>query len=260
MKTRITQGVTSNDPKSKRWRSLFASGRLAYGEGKLREAESLLTRALLLAADLPEAEFARSTTEIGLAAVVLAEKREVEAIKLLRKCIGELDGRSDYLHKELRAVALRFLGKALIDQGKESDGEVELKKSLEILKQLGPEAELQKAYTRCDLGGLYLVLGRHGEAGNYIIDGLKILSETVGTESAQYVRADMIYQACMPMSEATQIEIVGDAIDRMRYAYGHDHPSIERAVAKYLTVLNERGDTAKIEETKERFNVKARTK
>ncbi len=103
VKTRITQGVTSNDPKAKRWRSLFAAGRLAYGEGKLREAETLLHRALLIASELQEAEFAKSTTEIGLAAVMLAEKRQIESIKLLQKCIGELKGHSDYLHKELLA-------------------------------------------------------------------------------------------------------------------------------------------------------------
>ncbi|MCC7527752.1 MAG: tetratricopeptide repeat protein [Candidatus Melainabacteria bacterium] len=259
-KKKITEGVTSNDPKSKRWRSLFAAARMAYGVREFRQAESLLARALELASEIPEKTFAINTTEIGTAAVMIVEKRTKEGIGRLEKCISNLSNYGDSLHKELLAVALRFHAQALIDQGKERDAENELKKSLEVLKNLGSEARVQYAYTLCDLGSLYLKQGRHSEAGIHVLKGLQIVCEELGTESAEYTRADMIYQLCLPMSEETRMEIASDSVERMQYAFGYNHPNIERALRRYLQVLEERGDKAKIEETQKRFGVKTAAK
>lgn len=252
-KKKITEAVTSKDAKSKRWRSLFAAGRMAYATAEFRQAESLLAKALLLASELPEKTFAVNATEIGTAAIMIAEKRSKEAVDQLEKNIANLKNHSDSVHKELLAVALRFYAQALADQGNERDAESELKKSLEILKALGSDARVQHAYTLCDLGGLYLRQGRHNEAGNHILSGLQIVCEELGPESAEYTRADMIYQLCLPMTEETRMDIASDAIERMQYVFGQNHPNIERAATRYLQVLAERGDKEKIEETKARF-------
>lgn len=254
-KTRLTEGVTSNDPKTKRWRTMFASARMAYGDGQFRQAESLLARAALIAAEIPESEFALKTTEIASAVVLLASGRTVEAIPRLQKAINHLEGSADHLQKELLAVTLRFYAQALIDQGKERDGEAELKRSIEILKDLGYEARVQLAYSLCDLGGLYLRQGRLSEGENNVIKGLKIISQELGQESAEYTRADMIYQLCLPMTDEVRMDSVSDAIERMQYGFGFKHPNIERAVNRYLRVLTERGDKEKLEETKKKFNI-----
>ncbi len=254
-KKKITEAVTSNDPKTRRWRSLFASGRMAYGVAEFRQAESLLARALELASELPEKTFAVNATEIGTAAIMIAEKRPKEAIARLEKSMNDLSNYGDSTHKELLAVALRFHAQALTDQGMDRDAENELKKSLEILKALGSDARVQYAYSLCDLGGLYLRQGRHSEAGNHILNGLQIVCEELGPESAEYTRADMIYQPCLPMSEATRMEIASDAMEKMQYVFGYNHPNIERALRGYLQVLEKRGDKEKIEETQKRFGI-----
>lgn len=255
VKTRITEGVTANDPKTKRWRSLFSSARMAYADGQFKQAESLLARAALIATELPEREYAEKTTEVAAAVVLLAAKRIVEAMARLKKSITELEGSPDNLHKELLAVALRFYAQALIEHGSERDAEMELKRSLEILSKLGPEARVQQAYSYCDLGGLYLKQGRYSEGEHNVIKGLKIISQELGPESAEYTRADMIYQLCLPMNEETRMDSVSDALEKMQYGFGFRHPNIDRAVTRYLHVLSERGNKEKLEETKKKFNI-----
>jgi len=229
---------------------------MAYGEYEFTQAKSLLERALLVACEVPEKSFAVHSTEIAMAAVLIAEKRPKEAIARLTKSMSELSSYGDNAHKELLAVAIRFYAQALADQGKERDAERELKKSLEILRTLGSEVRVQLAYTLCDLGGLLLIQGRYSEASNHILKGVKIVSEELGPESPDYIRADMIYQLCLPMSEETRMEYANDGIEKMQYVFGHKHPNIERAVRRYLRVLAERGDTAKIEETQKKFGIK----
>jgi tetratricopeptide (TPR) repeat protein len=252
-KTKITEAVTSSDPKTKRWKSLFAAARMAYETGELRQAETLLARAMELAHELPEKDFAENTTEIGSAAVLLAEKRSKEADNRLKQCISKLEAYSDNAHKELLAVALRFHAQALIDLNDERDAESELKRSADILRALGYDAKVQLAYTLSDLCGLYLTQSRFSEAQLQITHAMKIAGDTLGPDSPHYVRADMIYATAMPMMEESRLEAASDAIARMRYFYGAHHPNITRAVERYLKVLEMRGDTARLEEAKETF-------
>ena len=255
VKKKLTEVVTSEDAKSKRWKSLFAAGRMAYETGELRQAETLLARAMELAKDIPQKTFAINATAIGTAAILLAEKRSVEAESRLRKSIAGLEGASERELKELQAVALRFHAQALLDAGDEREAERELKRSLNILGELGADASVQMAYTLCDLSGLYIVLGRISEAGQNIFDALQILSVVVGTDSPEYTRANMIYKLCLPTDSNTMLDTAGDGIMQMEYFYGDKHPNIARALSRYLKILTERGDTARIEEAKQRFRI-----
>lgn len=260
VKKRITDIVTSDDTKSKRWRSLFGAARMAYAECEFRQAESLLARAMLIAPELPESTFAENTTEIGSAVVLLAEKRTKEAIKRLKKCVHDLTGHSDRKHQELLAVALRFYAHALIESGDEQEAEKELTRSVEILKGIGEDARVQYAYALADLGGLYVRQGRYVKAQNDILKAMKIVSEELGTEAAEYTRTDMIYQLTLPMTEPTRMEFASDAIERMQYQFGAKHPTIVRALERYMMVLSERGDKEKINEAVERFGLSAAAK
>ena len=254
-KKRITEGVTSNDPKTKRWRSLFSAARMAYGEHKFKEAETLLARAALIASELPEKTFALNTTEIASAAIYIADNRRRDAAKKLEKCIRDLESYTESSHKELLAVAIRFHAQTLSEEGKDRDAEIEIKRSIEILTNLGTEARVQLAYSLCDLGGLFVKQERYLEGQNHMLKAMKILSEELGTESGEYARSDMIYQLSLPMTEDSRMEFAADAIERLQYRFGANHPSITRAINNYLKVLHERGDKAKLEEAVRKFDI-----
>jgi tetratricopeptide (TPR) repeat protein len=255
VKKKITEAVTSNDPKTKRWRMMFAAGRMAYDTGDFHQAESLLVRAAEVAKEMKESSFGLNATEIGLAAVMLATKRSPEAAKRLGRIIGTLEGIPDPEHKELMAVALRFYSQALSNNGDERSAEKELKKSIDILEKLGPEASVQLAYSLCDLSGLYLTQGRLTEAEVPIMRAMKILSSVLGPESPEYTRADMIYQVCLPMQGDTRLEVVSDGIRKMEYLLGDKHPNFVHALSRYFKVLRDRGEKAKLEEAQEKFGV-----
>ncbi|MFN8554389.1 MAG: hypothetical protein U0103_23170 [Candidatus Obscuribacterales bacterium] len=257
VKKKITEAVKSDDAKSKRWRSLFAAGRMAYETGELRQAESLLARAMELAKDIPERTFAVNATEIGTAAILLAQKRTKEAESRLRKSITTLEGESGSTLEELLAVALRFHAQALVDFGDERTAEGELKRSATILGKLGSDAAVQMAYTLCDLCGLYLVQGRISEAEKNILDAMQILCSVLGPEAPEYIRADMIYKLCLPMQSDTMLDTAADGIMQMEYFHVSKHPNIARALGRYMKVLSDRGDATRLEEAKQRFGLKA---
>lgn len=255
IKKRLADAVECHDINSKRWRSLVAAGRMAYEVGEFRQAESLLARALDLAKDLPERTFAINATEIGTAAIWVAEGRAKEAEESLRKSINTLEGESKDSLQELLAVALRFHAQALVDQGDGKTAESELKRSASILANLGDNAALQLAYTLCDLCGLYLSEGRISAAEQNILEALQLISVTVGSESAAYTRAGMIYKLCLPMKDEEMLDTTADGIMQMEYFYGDKHPNIARALGRYLKMLKERGDTVRLDEAKQRFGI-----
>ncbi len=253
VKKKITEGVTANDSKSKRWRAMFSVARMAYESGEFRQAESLLARALELAKQLPEHSFAEQTTQIATAAVYLAEDRLKEAEGRLEKSISELRTCPESTHKELLAVALRFHAQSLANRGDDRDAEKELLESANILKDLGSDGFVQWAYTLCDLCGLYVSQGRLSEAEHNIVEAMRILGVVFGTECPEYVRADMIYTVSMPMQDDTRMEAAGDGIVKMEYMYGAKHPNIKRAFDRYAKVLNERGESTRLHNLRERF-------
>lgn len=251
-KKRITEAVTSPDAVTTRWRMMFSAARMAYETAEFHQAESLMMRAAEVAQQLPEKSFAVPATEIGCCAVLLATRRTKEAAKRLEHAKSTLEA-----HQELLAVAMRFHAQALLDRNEMPEAERELQQSIEILKKIGADASVQLAYSLSDLCGLYLTQGRHTDAETSILGAMKILSGIMGTDNADYVRADMIYQLCLPLQPETRILATSDNLEKMEYAFGEKHPNITRAVNRYMAHLEERGETAKLQEAKERFGVKA---
>ncbi|MBX9689366.1 MAG: hypothetical protein K2X27_21835 [Candidatus Obscuribacterales bacterium] len=260
VKKRVIDAIASDDPKTKRWRMLFSSARMAYESGELRQAETLLARAYELAKELPESSFALQATEIGSAAVLLAEKRSKEAMKRLDRCISKLSSYSDPKHSELTGVAIRFRAQALLDLGDEREAENELKRSAALLADLGIDAAVQLAYSLSDLCALYLMQGRHSEAEPKITKVMTILSAALGPQDAEYTRADMIYQLCLPMQPETRLEAASDGVRRMEYSFGNKHPNISRALDRYIKVLSEKGSHEKLEEVLKNFGLKTASK
>jgi len=254
-KKTIIEAIASTDLKSRRWRSTFATARLAYEAGEPRQAETLLARALEMTHEMPERNFAEASTVIGSAAVLLAQHRSREAGARLRKIISKLEGNPDPLFKELLAVALRFNAQALADANDEREAEKELKRSAQILKELGDDAIVQLAYTLSDLCGLYLVQGRLSEAETQITRALRIINRTLGPDTGEYKRADMIYQYCLPVTDETRTATAFDGMRKMQYSFGGKHPNVDRALHRYMKVLVDRGDHARIEEAKREFGV-----
>lgn len=255
-KLKLREVVLGADANTKRWRMNLAAARMAYESGHLKEAQTKIARALAIAPELPdshERSFALAGTEMALSAVMLAQGHVGDALHRLKKSIVELEGNADPDHKELLAVALRFYAEGLLANGDDGGSEEALKKSLAILRDLGRPALVQLAYTLSDLCAVYLVQSRFADAETHIIEAMNIMAKTVGTEAAEYVRADMIYGACFAMSEDSRMEAIEDSIGKMTYFYGGNHPNIARALHRYFEHLSKAGKTQKLEAAKKRF-------
>ena len=87
-----------------------------------------------------------------------------------------------------------------------------------------------------------------------------ILGVVLGTETPEYTRANMIYKLCTPMDKGIMLEVASDGLMQMEYFQGDKHPNIARALARYLKVLSDRGDTTRLEEAKQRFKLTAAAK
>jgi tetratricopeptide (TPR) repeat protein len=255
-KKRISEGVTSKDAHSSRWRTKFSVARMSYEAGEYRKAESLLATCIELTKDMPEREFARTSTDIAIGAVYLAEGRMREAESQLQKSISSLEGDPDPQMQELLAVAVRFYAQVLVENGDPRAAETELLRAVAILRKIGREAVVQLALTLCDVCGLYATEGRYSEAERYIVDAMKIMGSEFGSDSAEYVRTDMIYTLLTPMQIDSRLDTAAESIRRMEYAYGGKHPNVARALQRYFKVLEERGDTARIEEAEKQFGLK----
>jgi tetratricopeptide (TPR) repeat protein len=254
-KKRMSEGVTSKDPASSRWRTKFSAARMAYETGEFRKAETLLARCLEIAKDLPERQFALSSTDVAIGAVQLAAGRVREADTRLQRAITLLEGDPDPLMQELLAVTLRFHSQVLVESGDERAAESELKTSAEILRKVGREAVVQLAYTLSDLCGLYATQGRYSEAEQNIVQAMKIVGAELGPQSPEYVRTDMIYEFLTPMSADSRLDFVSEGIQKMQYTHGGKHPNVNRALHRYFTALEKRGDEGRIAEAQKQFGL-----
>lgn len=254
---KITEAVSSNDQQTKCWKQLFAAGRMAYEAGEFRQAESLLARALEVAHNLPERSLAENITEVGVGATLVAEQRSKEAVRELTKCISALEGSGDSMQKELLAVGLRYRAEALIESGDERTAEMELERSADLLTNLGSDALVQLAYSLSDLSGLLVKHGRKREAEKYILSAMKILGEVLGTQHAEYMRAQMVYTLTLLMEDTSLVDSAADGIRQMEYVYGAKHPHVTEAVDHYIALLEQQGNKVKIEEAKSMFDVKS---
>jgi tetratricopeptide (TPR) repeat protein len=253
VKKRVIESVVSADPLTKRWKATFTTGRMAYETGDLRQASTLLARALEMAKELPERGFAVPACEIAMAAVLLADGNPKEAEAKLAKSISKLEGASTFEDKELLAVALRFHAEALIVTGDERQAEKDLLQSIDLFESLGNDGAVQRAYSLCDLCGVYLVQGRIPQAEQHITKAMAILGHVFSPENPDYSRADMLYNAFTPMSASTRLDTASDGIQRMQYMYGAKHPNVARAVNRYLKTLEAQGDEERLKEAHERF-------
>lgn len=259
VKKNIIESIKSTDAKSRRWKSLFSAARMAYEAGELRQAASLLARARELANELPEHNFAVQSTEIAIAALHIAENKQRDAASRLQRCILRLGSESDFELKELYAVALRFHAQTLEETGDDNEAEKELKKSIAVLEDLGVNAAVQLAYSICDLASLFLKQGRLSEAEKYMNNGLEILFNALGPDSAEYTRADMIFTTCRIAESDSRMEYIVDGIEKMEFMFGKNHPNILRAFDRYVKALRDKGDSHRLEKAMDRLKLKTKS-
>lgn len=81
------------------------------------------------------------------------------------------------------------------------------------------------------------------------------IGSVLGTEQAEYARADMIYQLALPMDDSSRMEMGSDAIMKFQYGAGAKHPSVARVPTRYMAALQKHGDKARLEDAKKQFGV-----
>lgn len=253
VKKKLTDGVVSTDPKSARWRSLFASARMAAESGEFRQAANLLTRAMELAKDLPERSYAVNATEMGLGVARLGMGQLREAEDCFNRVMGDLSSAADASERELYAVTLRFYAELLVTKGDERGAEKELQKSITILEDIGPDAGVLLAYSLSDLSGLYVISGRMSEAARYITSAMEILESVFGPENPELVRASMIYRLSIAKDDEEMLDAASDGLMRMEYSFSRNHPDLVRAISRYVEALKARGDEKRLEDVKVRL-------
>jgi tetratricopeptide (TPR) repeat protein len=245
---RLTDVVTSDDPESKRWRSLFTTAKMTYEAGDFRESDTLLAKARELATKIPEREFAIPSVDVATAAVWLAQHRHKEAISKLEKCISSLEKETDPQLRELLAIAKRFLAQALFEKGDAVSAEATLLESISVLRKIGPYASGQLAFSLCDLCGLYTTKNEVEKTEALVQEIMQISSQEFEPGSPEYVRSDMIYTVLRPMSHNARHDAIAEGIRKMEYSFGGKHPLIERALQRYIKVLSEEGDKERLAE------------
>jgi tetratricopeptide (TPR) repeat protein len=226
---------------------------MAYEEGNLKEAERLLLRISESAEQLKEHVFAVNTTRVGLAAVQIGQGRLAEAKANIQRAISALEGAANPAEQELYGVTLRFSAQLLADSGEERDAENELKKSIKVLEHIGEDASVQLAYSLSDLAGLYATEGRFSEATQQIVRAMRLLMETVGVDDKEAKRAALIYNLCRA-GETDLLDVAEASGIQLQYQFGANHPTMVRALKRYVTALKARGETARLEEAKRTFN------
>jgi len=97
--------------------------------------------------------------------------------------------------------------------------------------------------------------GKLKDAKELVFSAMELLEQTVGPENPEYIGANLIYNICDSKKEEEMLSQVEDSIFRMQYQLGQKHPSITRALRWYLNKLQECGETEKIAEVKERFDM-----
>jgi len=252
---KLTDAMASSDPKTKMWKSRFAAAKAAYSVGDFRQCESLLFRAMAQAKTLTEWTFATNTCHVGLGALYLATGKHDRAREQLETAMNALSGSGEPALRELYAVALRFQGQLLIEAGDYAEAENQLQAAIQTLEGLGTDGGVQLAYTLSDLATLYVIQGNLKDAKELVFSAMDILEAALGPGNPEYARASMIYNVTEAKGEEQLLSEVEDSIFRMQYQHGYKHPNITRALRRYLKKRQERGESDKIAEAKERFDL-----
>jgi len=252
---KLTDAIESTDSETRLWKSRFAAAKFAYGAGDFRQCESLLYRAMEQAKTLKDWNFATNTCRVGLGAVYLATGKADQAREQLQTAINKLAGSGEPALTELYAVALRFSSLILSEAGDYSAAEDQLQMAIKALQDLGDEGAVQLAYTMSDLAVVYVMQGNLKGAKELIFSAMEILEAVLGSENPEYIRANLIYNLSAAKDEEELLSEVEDTIFRMEYQRGQKHPNITRALRWYLKKRQELGETDKVAEAKDRFDL-----
>src|SRR5262249_14937527 len=152
----------------------------------------VLTRALEQGKSIKESTFAVNSCLIGRGALLLAMGKLDEAEKILDQAIRTLSGSGEAALRELRAVALRFHAEIHAQRGDLDAAEQDLQEALELLESLGVDGAVQLAYAMSDMAIIYVKQGALDDAGALVISSMELLRATLGPESPEYVRANLI--------------------------------------------------------------------
>lgn len=255
MKVRLVDAIEDNDPGSNIWKSSFVAARLAYEEGKFREAYRQLMKTLKRAESLKQHEFASACTLMGMGAVLTKLGKFKEARAKLDSVLSACSDEKTKAMKELHAVTLMFYADLIMEEdGELNEAERMLLQSIDILEELGPDYSLFLANSLLDLSGLYLEKEQYQEAETYIEAALPILAKVSGRADATYLRASMIHQICQHKDDEDFIfDLVKEDTTRMLYQVGTRHPNLTRALRRYAGHLKTHGQEKKLNELHNQF-------
>ncbi|HEY9791346.1 MAG TPA: hypothetical protein V6D22_13165 [Candidatus Obscuribacterales bacterium] len=185
-----------------------------------------MPRTSTTAQQLKEHVFAVNSTRVSLIAVQIGQGRLLEATANIRRAISALQDSADPAEQELYGVTLRFSAQLLSDAGERLIAEIKLRESIEVFERVGDNASVQLAYSLSELACLCAAEGRFSEAHQQIVRAMNLLAASV--------------------AEASGIQLQSQ--------FATAHPTIVRALKRYLTALRSRGETARLEEAKRTFD------
>lgn len=253
----LTDAIESKDHDTKMWKSRISAAKGAYQQGEFRQCETLLFRAIEQAKQLKDRDFAVNACHVGLGAMYIATEKWKDAEKHLDQAMHALSGASEPALRELYAVALRFHSQIYLERGDHASAERELRQAMLILEDLNEDGAVQLAYVMSDLAVMYVVDGNLSDARDLLFSCMELLELTVGSGSAEYMRASMIYSVCRQEGVEDLLTQGEDGIYAMQYQLGQKHPNVVRALRWYLKKLMELGETDKVREAQKRFDLHA---
>lgn len=255
----LIDSISSDDPKNKIWKSRMAVARMAYHDGQFKDAEHLLMLLLEQSKELKDSNFATASTYCGLGAVCAATQRTEQAQKYYDLGLNLVQGSKDKADSELCAVILRFQANLLWDLDDFAGAQHKLEQSVALLTAVGEPGEHLLALSLCDLSFLQIIANRLDLAQPLIGKAMGIISRTYEPGSAEYLRADMIYQLSIPgIDQESKYNIFLDTAIKEQYQLGSHNPHLVRALARFAAAAKESGRADLIEIAKEHFEFLAK--
>ena len=251
VKQRIIDVLESKDRETKLWKTSFLAARMAYEEGKLREAKSLIVKSWHRTTKISNSHdrtFAEATTLLGHGAILLAEGNLKDARKKIEEAMNRAHTLKDNAFQEIYAITLRFYADCLIEEEEFKRGEELLLESIKILEDTGVDGALFLADSLSDLCSLYLIQGRYSEIEDYITTAVSIYRSVKGAEDIDYYRSASINRLVIEKSNGEEMEnIIENTLTRSAYLVSLQHPHMQKFLKRYCHYLTEKGDFEKID-------------